>query len=34
MENLFKKYNLELSDKNKLLFDNYYNDLIEKNKFN
>ncbi|MBE5745719.1 MAG: 16S rRNA (guanine(527)-N(7))-methyltransferase RsmG [Clostridiales bacterium] len=32
MNELFKKYEYELSEKKKLLFDNYYIDLIEKNK--
>ena len=32
MKELFKKYNIDINEKEKLLFNNYYNDLIEKNK--
>lgn len=32
MKELFKKYNIDISEKEKLLFNNYYYDLIEKNK--
>lgn len=32
MKELFKKYNIVINEKEKLLFNNYYNDLIEKNK--
>ena len=32
MDKLFKKYNISLDERKKLLFDNYYNDVIEKNK--
>ena len=32
MKELFKKYNININEKEKLLFNNYYNDLIEKNK--
>lgn len=32
MEKLFNKYNIDLSEEKRLLFHNYYNDIIEKNK--
>ena len=32
MKELFKKYNIDINEKERLLFNNYYNDLIEKNK--
>lgn len=32
MKELFNKYNIDISEKERLLFNNYYNDLIEKNK--
>ena len=32
MENLFEKYDLEIDKNKKLLFNNYYIDLVEKNK--
>lgn len=32
MKELFKKYNVDIDEEIMLLFDNYYNDLIEKNK--
>ncbi len=32
MKELFKKHDIDINEKEKLLFNNYYNDLIEKNK--
>ena len=32
MKELFKKYNVDIDEEKMLLFNNYYNDLIEKNK--
>ena len=32
MDNIFEQYNIRLDEKKKLLFNNYYNFLIEKNK--